>query len=237
MSNGGRGSEEEKQRADKLSIVNDQERNYYGIEPKKRRVTDTPPDSVKKTERKISTEKLEKLKPVVELKLIPLQNQFTEVDKRPRTPTSTYRKGFVREMAKKFEHNQDDNKPTNSADNESHRYRKQRDKESGAGNAVLTTRSQHPSKPSSIPPKRSVQDSVLAFEKGTSASHEEKSHSKKVIEGRSEPMKAKRERMVSIGTPESIDLNEIELPRWTSNRSSLHKDESGLETLMDLQAK
>ncbi|VDO19705.1 unnamed protein product [Heligmosomoides polygyrus] len=40
-----------------------------------------------------------------------------------------------------------------------------------------------------------------------------------VVELSYEMKEPKRQRMVSIGTPESINLDEIDLPRWSPNRS------------------
>ncbi|KAK5971096.1 hypothetical protein GCK32_006360 [Trichostrongylus colubriformis] len=139
----------------------------------------------------------------------------------PATPT--FHKGFVHEMARKLEQTLAEETAKKPTPGQSPKIKPmdrswQKAHDTSIGSGVIPSGFQL-SKGSADVPKLSVHEAVRTFEQATShqQSHEQQVH---VVEASNDFKESKRQRMVSIGTPESINLEEIDLPRWSPNHNN-----------------
>ncbi|VDO41734.1 unnamed protein product [Haemonchus placei] len=151
--------------------------------------------------------------------------------------TQTVRKGFVHEMARRLEQTlaeETAKKPTPArlprTKSSERSWQKIQGTEIGSGavptgqrvaqSAAIGTGAVsagfEPSKASSDVPSVSVHDAIRTFEQASSKQH---SYKDDIVEIPYETQQMERQRMVSIGTPESINLDEMDLPRWSPNRN------------------
>ncbi|ETN79537.1 hypothetical protein NECAME_09777, partial [Necator americanus] len=126
------------------------------------------------------------------------------------------RKGFVLEMAKKYEEEHPDNSSRRPlyVKHTKKRAESQNPSMIGTG-AVPTPRSRSVPSRELGSSKISVQEKVYAIEH---TSPVEYSYNSMQSVSNDEDSKSSRERMVSIGTKDSLNLDEMDLPRWSPHR-------------------
>ncbi|XGW29907.1 hypothetical protein V3C99_009168 [Haemonchus contortus] len=133
--------------------------------------------------------------------------------------TQTVRKGFVHEMARRLEQTlaeETAKKPTPVRLPRTKSSERSWQKIQAAIGTGAVSAGFEPSKASTDVPSVSVHDAIRSFERASSKQH---SYKDDIVEIPYETEQMERQRMVSIGTPESINLDEMDLPRWSPNRN------------------